>query len=718
MQGKNEPKQKDGGPGPGQYQNPDYKTPVNGITFKGDKDILGVEVSEVPGPGYYLIKQPKSNGVTIGKRFPEKEGDNVPGPGRYNPSTSEVLYDKAPEWTMNGKLPQAADANNIPGPGQYGIPENQDKGVSFTMRGRHGVEYPNDNPGPGYYNVKPPKPHDGFSLGGKIIIKEKIEDIPGPGEYNAPNIDAIKEKCPNWTIPSKYAEKENEPVPGPGHYRIPELDSPNRGITMKGNKNIKEIEDNGVPGPGHYKVIYPKNEGGLSILEKHPDRVPDNFPGPGSYNYKHMGIDGGPKWTFNERIPDKEIEEAPGPGAYKNPDYKDNGIAYTIGGKHNIEYPNEYPGPGHYNVKVPKGRDGPTLKGKIIIEEKFENIPGPGNYNIPSVEINHDKIPSYTIPQSNPPDKNENNNPGPGHYRYPSPNDGRKGFTIPGRPDTSKERFNENPGPGTYNIKNPKGYAITIGEKPRDRDPENIPGPGHYNNPIPDVNRERMPKWTISERPPQKHSGDNYPGPGNYSNINDGPGISYTIGGKHDFPTNINTPGPGTYNIKNPKKGGITIGTKTSLGDKPELKPGPGNYNSKSSLTHIGYTIGKGSRKDGRDERYPGPGSYNDKRKGNPYKGRFSKSKRSGGKPSITPGPGSYNIKPIPGKEGPKIQNKYPERNKNNTPGPNYYKIGEGGEKGPAFTIGVKRRKRSLDNYPGPNHYSLKYKMNDNNSPR
>ena len=58
MQGKNEPKQKDGGPGPGQYRNPDYKAQVNGITFKGDKDILGVEVSEVPGPGYYyLIKQ-------------------------------------------------------------------------------------------------------------------------------------------------------------------------------------------------------------------------------------------------------------------------------------------------------------------------------------------------------------------------------------------------------------------------------------------------------------------------------------------------------------------------------------------------------------------------------------------------------------------------------------------------------------------------------------
>ena len=72
----------------------------------------------------------------------------------------------------------------------------------------------------------------------------------------------------------------------------------------------------------------------------------------------------------------------------------------------------------------------------------------------------------------------------------------------------------------------------------------------------------------------------------------------------------------------------------------------------------------------------PGPGSYNIRdKKDPPYKGKFPNSKREPRKGLNVPGPGTYDAKPqFPGPEAHKIQRRYEEKIKNNTPGPGYYK--------------------------------------------
>ena len=68
-------------------------------------------------------------------------------------------------------------------------------------------------------------------------------------------------------------------------------------------------------------------------------------------------------------------------------------------GRINIEKENEVPGPGFYNVKYPKGNDGVTLKGKIIMKEVESDGPPPGGYyNTPDVDVNHKKNPAWSIP--------------------------------------------------------------------------------------------------------------------------------------------------------------------------------------------------------------------------------------------------------------------------------------------------------------------------------
>ena len=46
--------------------------------------------------------------------------------------------------------------------------------------------------------------------------------------------------------------------------------------------------------------------------------------------------------------------------------------------------------------------------------------------------------------------------------------------------DKRDQKYNDNPGPGAYEASEEKRRPVTMGQKLRDRAPEELPGPGNY----------------------------------------------------------------------------------------------------------------------------------------------------------------------------------------------------------------------------------------------
>jgi hypothetical protein len=658
--------------------------------------------------------------------IPKEERDiilkttNGVGPGMYNLPDVELTHEQFPKWTIKGKYPWKPSSLDV-GPGQYKNPDYVDKGPSFSMQSRGQVSKKDENPGPGAYNLPSQKSEISCSIKGRIEGSKPQSESVGPGMYKVVDVGVNREQAPKWSLSGKGQEMKVRGGPGPGQYEV------NRKMEDKGTiispptihpAHLPPDPPTSTLGPGQYNPQPIHLTTSVTINGRpQPPSSESPKPGPGQYSLPKCSVNHEefPKWSIQGKGKVEKTEVCPGPGYYSNPDYKDEGMAYTFQGRDVKEKINDDPGPGYYNPIGLKGPEGFTLKGKIVLKEKVNENPGPGYYNAPKVEINHEEWPKWTIP-SKYYQKEKDVGPGPGQYRTDSPKDKNKGITIKQRYE-KHEKVDDIPGPGNYNIKVPPGHpGITIGE--RNSHPvrlNEVPGPGNYNAKLLDGN----PKWTIKGRHPRETSQEPTPGPGHYKNPDyDGKGVAYTIKGRNSLERVDENPGPGAYNIKAKKGNEITMGKKFEKIDKTEITPGPGNYNSRTTLTHIGHKIGKSIRSELKANDIPGPGSYNDKRKGNPYKGKFGTSKREAGKKLDVPGPGSYNVQAPKGPEGPKIQTRYPDSLRNDNPGPAHYAFRVDKYRGPSFTIGEKRRRRSLDDGPAPNHYVQKDDAVRNNSPR
>lgn len=273
-----------------------------------------------------------------------------------------------------------------------------------------------------------------------------------------------------------------------------------------------------------------------------------------------------------------------------------------------------------------------------------------------------------------------------------------------------------------------EAWTMPKAEKGVEYDTIMSPGPSNYRLVNVEVNHEKFPEWTIKGRYPDHTKLHDNPGPGTYRDTyNDSRNLKYSIRPRLDgIKDKVENPGPGTYNPNLIKSNdGVTIGKKFPPSKKKaDVIPGPGNYNSKSTLDPRGYKITKSKhdRFDNSGNPIPGPGSYNINKKSDPpYKGKFPRSKRSGKKGLDVPGPGSYNAKhQWPDSEAHKIQRRPDIDYKSDVPGPGYY-VTDSKRKtcnlnclilltlGPAFTIGTKLRGKSLDDGPAPNHYSARY---------
>ena len=368
-----------------------------------------------------------------------------------------------------------------------------------------------------------------------------MEDLPAPGQYEA---RSTIQEGPQYSIYQKRDQKI-EQTPGPGDYNEPEKEK--KGVTIGKRIADKKVED--LPAPGQYESKSALVEGPqYSIYQKRDQKI-EQTPGPGDYNQpdkEQKGV------TIGKRLVDKKVEDLPAPGQYEARSTIQEGPQYSIYQKRDQKI-EQTPGPGDYN-QPEKEQKGVTI-GKRINDKKVEDLPAPGQYEARSTI---QEGPQYSIYQKR--DQKIEQTPGPGDYNQPERE--QKGVTIGQR--IADRKIEDLPAPGQYSTKSAlvEGPQYSIYQK-REQKIEQTPGPGDYNQP-----ENEQKGVTIGKRIADKKVED-LPAPGQYatkSHIVEGP--QYSIYQKRE--TKIEQkPGPGDYNLPEKEQKGVTIGKR--LADKTYL---------------------------------------------------------------------------------------------------------------------------------------------------
>ena len=200
------------------------------------------------------------------------------------------------------------------------------------------------------------------------------------------------------------------------------------------------------------------------------------------------------------------------------------------------------------------------------------------------------------------------------------------------------------------------------------------------------------------------------------------------MGGKGKDMTDYSKPGPGAYDPTNSVNKDRTVAysipksiKERDVSPEERQKPGPGNYEAKSTFGSGFKAEVKGRPKERIGNDNPGPGNYESNY--SPTKDRIPAYKMGTGQSradivskdqSSKPGPGGYDDGYTFGKDGVKytIRQKSPDHNKNDTPGPGNYDGNSSAVKDrvPAYKIdgGTNRTNivsRDQQDRPGPGGY-------------
>ena len=143
------------------------------------------------------------------------------GPGVYKVPDVEINHEEFPKWTIKGKYLQKQKAIE-PGPGHYETPKFDSQGVAYTIQGKGGATPVDETLGPGYYNPRRPKCNKKMTIGEKHNNNWKIEQTPGPQEYNIPEVEVNHEEFPKWSIQGRQIKEQKSLGPGPGQYQLKE----------------------------------------------------------------------------------------------------------------------------------------------------------------------------------------------------------------------------------------------------------------------------------------------------------------------------------------------------------------------------------------------------------------------------------------------------------------------------------------------------------------
>lgn len=316
----------------------------------------------------------------------------VPGPGRYQPSTVDLISrNDAPKYGFGTSI--RAD---IAG-GQGGNIHNK-RTLSMDGKGEQSiVNLKPLVPGPGAYEIKGVVGTEGpkRSLAARFKIDLAAKELnykPGPGQYT-PSINQSAKTSPNYKIGTSVREKYylkdrfKHELPPPNIYN-PDFEkirskAPATGLGYGERSAMSKTFVS--PGPGTYKSPSAIGEGptyvlGARLVDSYEYKKAKELPSPVQYNPKFEALSK-TQSVFSigrakrEQITGPRKLNVPGPGAYIGPQ------------------------PGMPNYKdAPKWGFGSSERPDITHGKKVA-VPGPGSYKLKSTFAD---VPAYLIPNQAP----------------------------------------------------------------------------------------------------------------------------------------------------------------------------------------------------------------------------------------------------------------------------------------------------------------------------
>ena len=275
--------EKNGAPGPGNYNTQTNNKKVTGGVFGVKFVTSGSRMESNVGPGQYEVassfgkKRPQSARCTFGSsRTKAKPVLEVPGPGQY--SIDESAAKSGFGFGTSKRSGLRVGKDEVPGPGQYNQ-KVRSSTQGCTIRARHGsslVSGNKEDPGPGQYNpdIRAARPDSaGTRMGSskRPDLGGKINDFPGPGQHSFYEKKSTAGNAFGKGQRSKLGAGGKENEPGPGNYNTKSTIG-NQGCSilggkLKANGPLKKSDD---PGPGQYNLHYNTASGPSAKIGSEP----------------------------------------------------------------------------------------------------------------------------------------------------------------------------------------------------------------------------------------------------------------------------------------------------------------------------------------------------------------------------------------------------------------------------------------------------------------
>ena len=296
------------------------------------------------------------------------------------------------------------------------------------------------------------------------------------------------------------------------------------------------------------------------------------------------------------------------------------------------------------------------------------------------------------------------------------------------RSSSPKAFIEDSPGPGAYDLPSSLvSKKISIGGKFKEDPPSNYPGPGSYNIELkpklrfPEFKDARMkgeasvtsnvefvysefksssPSYSIGRRN-RSSSPPDIPGPGAYESKSSLASNGFTINPKRDPPQGLNTPGPGAYPLSI-QKSAPTFSMGLPLNNPEPLNvPGPGRYSVDLKPSGPKYSMGlKFKEREEVDLREIGIIKSSFTGKGALMLGQPKYEPDNG-----VPGPGTYSPEKLKTGMGLALIKSSREEKPKEGPGPGDYSPERVSSGAPCFSIGKRLSPQKNSESPGPGHY-------------